>query len=156
MRYDKPTDYKSDHVKQYVCVITETDEFGHELLKVILFPQHDISDPDAVTEYRGFEVQEVSPGRPDANTEIGVAGLLYEVTLKVSDSMSRKTRIWKEEARWRVAKSCQGLKCRSEANASIIIFLVERLFRCSSFYQFRQRDVALDVKGRVSDIFQQL
>lgn len=103
------------------------------VLKVILFPQHDIADPDAdpdaVPEYRGFEVQEASPGRPDANTEIGVAGFFYEVTIKVTTACPIGRGFGKKRLAGALQKSWQRLNRRSAAN--IVVYLALKTAQCS-------------------------
>lgn len=104
MRYDKPADYKPLHERLDVAVTTDTDEYGNITLTHIHYPLHDKNDSDAVQEYVTYRVQEVLGYRADANTEIGVAGTVYDVLVRVSDNKTQQTRIWNEDILWCVAK----------------------------------------------------
>ena len=104
MRYDKPDDYKPLHERLDVKVTTDTDENGAMLLTFIHYPLHDKDNSESVQEYVTYEVQRVLGHRRDANTEIGVAGTVYDVLIKVSESKTQQTRIWHENPLWCVAK----------------------------------------------------
>lgn len=104
MRYDKPADYKPLHERLDVAVSTDTDEYGNLTLTHIHFPLHSKEDSDAVKEYVTYKVQKVIGHRLDANTEIGVAGTVYDVLIKVSEDKTQQTRIWHEDLLWCVAK----------------------------------------------------